>query len=411
MTRSLVTGAGTGIVWAILVLMLVLSPTLGSVSSVLSQVLGLFLLPVLWRPRALEEIRRAPAQLMFIGAVALLTVLYAITARKPGDVLFFANFLSLPVSALLFVIALERGGRDVAILIARLCLFGAFVALLSAGFDLLVRDLPRAQGFVGNANQMPRVTLPLAFIGLSGIFLEQGWRRWLYLLAPLAGVVAALLTGSRGAALAIPVLGAIAATFMLHNRQTRVPALVGGAAIALLAALSLTFYSSQLLERFTSIAGVLGQLATGGASGDVATDERLAMYSAGIEAFQQSPWVGWGWANLGNAAAAIRPEAFANAAGTAFMFHNDVVNFAVAGGVFGLLCLAAMLAAPVVGALASPRDTFFAVRLYCCVALSGAYAVFGLTDSTLGNDVPTTLYAFLTAIVLGAFREPGARPS
>ena len=40
-------------------------------------------------------------------------------------------------------------------------------------------------------------------------------------------------------------------------------------------------------------------------------------------------------------------------------------------------------------------------------AAGASLFVFGLTDMTLGYDLPTTLYAFMTALVLGAFREPG----
>lgn len=403
-------GIATGIVWIILILVLVLSPTLGSASSVPALILGLLLIPLLWKPGALGDIRRAPAQVIFVGVVIALTVLYAITARQPGDVLFFANFLAMPLSALLFLIALSRQGRDAAVLIARLCLAGAFVGLGFAFYDLFVRHLPRAQGLIGNPNLMPRIVLPLAFVALSGIFVDRGLLRWLYLLAPMAAIVTTVATGSRGASLAIPVLALIAGIFMLRERQTRLIAIVGGALVAIVAVVTLTLESSQLIDRFANVMGSFGDVLSGDTTtGDTPTDERLAMYTAGLEAFQQSPWVGWGWANLGNAAAAIRPEVFASAAGTAFMFHNDAVNFAVAGGVFGLLCLAALLIAPIVGALASPRDELFAVRLYCCLSLSIAFGIFGLTDSTLGYDMPTTLYALLTAIVLGAFRE--ARPA
>jgi hypothetical protein len=53
-----------------------------------------------------------------------------------------------------------------------------------------------------------------------------------------------------------------------------------------------------------------------------------------------------------------------------------------------------------------PRDRFANLRLYCALILSASLFIFGLTDMTLGYDLPTTLHAFLTAIVLGAFREP-----
>jgi hypothetical protein len=72
----------------------------------------------------------------------------------------------------------------------------------------------------------------------------------------------------------------------------------------------------------------------------------------------------------------------------------------------GIVCWLAIIAAPIIGVFAMPRDRLHTVRLYCALILSTSLFIFGLTDMTLGYDLPTTLYAFLTAIVLGAFREP-----
>jgi hypothetical protein len=81
---------------------------------------------------------------------------------------------------------------------------------------------------------------------------------------------------------------------------------------------------------------------------------------------------------------------------------------AVAAGVVGIACWLAIIAAPLVGVLVMPRDRLHVLRLYCALILSTSLFIFGLTDMTLGYDLPTTLYAFLTALVLGAFREPEA---
>lgn len=397
---------GTVAVWGILLLTLVLSPALGSASSVLALLLGLTLLPVAWREGAVAEVRKAPAQMIFIGVVVALTVLYAITARQPTDVLFFANFLAMPLSALIYVIALSQRGETALVRLARICTLGAIVALGFAFYDIYGRGLTRAQGLIGNPNLMPRLVLPLGFVAMAGFFVETNWRRWLYLLGPVAAIIVTVLTESRGAALAVPAMAAIAAIFLWQDKQGRRLVIVGGGIGLLALAAGLLILGDDLLGRFGSIAETIGNvLHTGRAAGDGSTADRLRMYDAGFAAFLQSPWIGWGWANLGNAAAELRPEHFANEAGTMFMFHNDAINFAVAGGVVGLTCLLALLVAPVVGALASPRDRYFAVRLYCCLVLSVGYAIFGLTDSTLGYDAPTTLYAFLTAMVLGAFRE------
>ena len=154
---------------------------------------------------------------------------------------------------------------------------------------------------------------------------------------------------------------------------------------------------NALLTAVSSIGDVFG----GTASADVATYERQILLAAGWTSFLSSPWIGYGWANLSYAAAAADPAHLGQLAGQVFMFHNDALDFAVAAGVFGIAVYLALLAAPIVGALAAPRDSLRTVRVYGALVLSISFFVFGLTDMTLGYDVTTTLYAFLTALLLG----------
>lgn len=409
MRETILGGTASAIGWGVLVVSLVLSPILGSASSVFTLALTLILLPVLTRPDAAGKVLASPAQVMFLTVTAVLTITYAITARDPTDVLFFANFLALPLSAAIYLIALRHQGQNAALVILRFCALGAFVGFGFALFDIFGRGLPRAEGLIGNPNLMPRIALPLGFVAMAGVFVDEGWRRWLYVLAPVAAIATTFLSGSRGAFLAIPALVLIAAAFLWLNRPTRVFATAGALLTAAGAVAGLIYLGPGVFERFAGIVDVVGGvLQNGNAGRDGATAERLVMYRTGIDAFQRAPWLGWGWANLGNAAAELNPTVFAEAAGTAFMYHNDAINFAVAAGLVGLGCLAVILLAPVIGAAAAPKDRYFAIRLYCCLILSIGFAIFGLTDSTLGYDAPTTLYAYLTALVLGAFREPAA---
>lgn len=401
---------GMGLLALVLVLMLVLSPTLGSVSSIFALLFTLPLLAVLGRPGALAELARAPLQWIFAGVVLVLTLCYTATAQKPGDILFFANFLGMLLSSAIFLMARRHAGTRAGVLLARFCVAGAMVALAATGWDVVVNHSDRAMGLVGNPNLVPRMALPLGFIALVGIWLDTGPRRWLYVLAPVAALLATYFSGSRGGALAIPVMGLVALIFLWRAPSTRRLAM-GGLAAATLALLALSLVSGgAVLGRFGTIVEVTWtSFTTGSAGGDSAVQERLDMYAAGWQGFQMRPWIGWGWAHLGDVAAMLDPDHFAKEAGTGFMFHNDWINFAVAAGVVGLACLVVLLAAPVIGALASTRDRHFPVRLYGALVLSLGFLVFGLTDSTLGYDAPTTLYAYLTALLLGAVIEPKAK--
>ena len=127
------------------------------------------------------------------------------------------------------------------------------------------------------------------------------------------------------------------------------------------------------------------------------------MWHAGWHAFLQHPMIGWGWARLSEAAL---PTVLS-------MYHNDFFNMAVAAGVVGIFSWLMVLAAPLIGVALMPKDRFSTLRLYCALILSVSFFIFGLTDLTFGYDLPTTLYAFMTAVVLGAFREkdPGVNPA
>ncbi len=66
--------------------------------------------------------------------------------------------------------------------------------------------------------------------------------------------------------------------------------------------------------------------------------------------------------------------------------HNEFINTAVARGLFGLVALLLLLAAPVISAVSSPRDSRFGERVGFAVLLSGGYAIFGMTNLIFGHD-------------------------
>ncbi|RYE76560.1 MAG: hypothetical protein EOP19_24260, partial [Hyphomicrobiales bacterium] len=247
MRQTVLGGTASAIGWGVLVVVLVLSPTLGSASSVVALALMLMLSPAAGRPGALAEIRQAPAQLMFIGVVVVLTLAYAITAREPTDILFFANFLAMPLSAVVYLIARKHTGKATALLIIRLCLLGALLGLGFALFDIFSRGLDRAQGLIGNPNLMPRIALTLGFVSMAGVFADTGRRRYIYAIGPVAAIATTFLCGSRGAALAIPAMVLIAAIFLWQDRATRV---FLGVLLAAAAVVVAAFYFRPAIGRF-----------------------------------------------------------------------------------------------------------------------------------------------------------------
>jgi O-antigen ligase len=91
--------------------------------------------------------------------------------------------------------------------------------------------------------------------------------------------------------------------------------------------------------------------------------------------------------------------------------HNDVVDFAVAGGVVGIGVYLTIIGAPMVAALRSVRDRYWHARLYAAIGLAIVYACGGLTDLMFGHEYHTALYVFLVAVIFGFFREAPNEPT
>ncbi|MEO7913300.1 MAG: O-antigen ligase family protein [Roseiflexaceae bacterium] len=392
---------GTIIVWSTVLLLVLLPALLGSLASIISVLLALLLLPLLLNGAARRGIWQQPAMSIFILVFCAMLGCYALTARDPGNMLYGSALLALPLAPLVYVAMPGWGVEKPALLLAALCVAGTVISALVAANSAFLVGSERAVGFLMGPNVLARIALLLAFLGLSGLLLTQSPLRYLFYLGPLSAAFVLVLTGTRGAVLALPVMAAILAGLLLTDVRERkhVLALVG---LSIAGGVLVLLNSS----RFDALWSVLSDVLSGAASSDGATSERLRMLEGAWGAFLHSPWIGYGWANFKPAAAlAMDMTPYGTEPGGAFQFHNDFANFAVAAGVIGILALVAILVAPVVGVLIGPRDRYFRARLYCCLQLSVSYLVFGLTDFTLGYDLPTTLYAFLTAMILGGFRE------
>jgi O-antigen ligase len=342
--------------------------------------------------------------LYFVGAFLLVTLAYALTARAPVDVLFNASYLGLIPATTLYLLATRNAGRESATWIAALCLAGAAVGLLLAASQwLLIVGFYRATPLFGGPNLLPRIVLPLGFVAAAGAFVIASRWRYLFYLGPVMAIAVTLFSGSRGAAIAIPFMAMCLIVALFANRRDRwlavaitVAALVLGVLFALLGG-----------DRFATIAAIIGQmvLSSGGAGGD--EQVRLYLIRAGALAFLDSPWVGHGWAHLSEASDnhLVSEGARTLLFQPFFQFHNDFVNFAAAAGILGILAGIAILFGPLLDPKAWQRDALFRPRLYCIVVIIVGNLIFGMTDLTLGYDITLTLHAFLSVLVLGAFRE------
>jgi O-antigen ligase len=277
--------------------------------------------------------------------------------------------------------------------------------LIFAAIQVFVFGVSRVGQPVLNIIQFADTMMLLGFLSLVGWFAPGRHRRWPFLLGPALGIVTVLLSGTRGALLAVPVLGLIAFGFALFTAKRKAPVIYAGIGallvlgLLLLAAPYLGF--GRALEAFSTS----GNAVTGGEV-DSNTTERLEMLLGGWRAFLASPVFGYGW---GDMVPAIYPyvDAAHEPAMHAFRhLHNGLVSFAVGGGIVGAVCFIVLSVMPIVAVFYTPRDSQFASRLFLALTLCVAYQVFQLTFLLIGFEFHTVQYALMTMAIVAFVRDP-----
>jgi len=393
--------------WTALGVLAFFGPPASPVSSLLVNLFAIALLPVVFVPGAMQQIRSEAFLKLSILAVLVLGISFVFTAEQPADALLVFNFLSFVLAIPVYLIGRSLAGKKTATIVLLVCLGGAVSSVAIGLFDIYVRGFPRPDGYFSSALIIARLGLLFGFVSCIGLFFVDGAKRYLFSLGPILGIIASLLAGSRGALMSVPVLALLLLIFLVSDRRLKDRWRIAGSFLVAGVGIAAVAFFVLGTPRIESMITTSISVVASGQALDSSTQQRLDFYSAGWTLFQQSPWFGYGWADIPRVAFTILDEN--NYGGTYspsfFHFHNDFLNFAVAGGVVGIGAWLALLIAPVLGALASVRDAFFVPRLYGVTSIVLLYVLTGLTDITFGWDMPTTAYAMMNAIVLAVFRE------
>lgn len=375
---------------------------LGAIGAYLQIICTLAMLAILAFERNGFVLKGDPTFKLLLVAFGLLALAFIVTARAPGDAALIANFAMLalfgPLSRFLARFARQENLRRV----ASFALAGSVLAFAVALYQVFAQQAMRAYGWGSDPIWSGEAALILGFLAGVGTTAATSRWRWLYLLGPVLGICTCLLSGSRGPMLAVPVL--ILITLSFSSRRWWL--LLGAALLASVAVwLSLKVLWPVGFDRVNSTAGVLQDLVTGRTIAEVSGGTRQAFYSASYGAFMHSPWIGYGWADkmqaiipylTGDGAALVEPHRH---------LHSDLLDFAVSGGLVGLIAYGLILIAPILAAWRGPRDSQFKPRLIGTALLAAGYLLCGLTYLMLGFEFLTTLYVCLAAIFIGYCRD------
>jgi len=377
-------------------------PTLfGSISIIVALVLSLVFGLSAFFDGSKTRFELQPTLTALLGGFLLLGVIFAINAETPNDLSFLVSFLglALPISLYQYLVRLPKPPTFTRV--AVYCLLGCLLGVLFAHAQRYGLGIDRTVAVSAGPNAIARVAALFGFLALVGLSLDVKAKSNLVILAPIAALALIVLSGSRGTMLAVPIMFAVAMGFALPylwNRSKRITlALAGG--VALLMVLVVAIDPNGFVSRFSH---TISELAAGRLLGH-SSELRFEMLVGAWHAFMQSPIIGHGWAGHWQALVANHPtpEIFAPVK-QYFSFHNDIADFAVAGGILGLVAYAIIIAAPIVNLLIDPKLRANRRAAYGLVLLPVSYFVFGLTDFVFGFDLLTTLYGFSLAFILAA---------
>lgn len=332
-----------------------------------------------------------------LGSIFVLFVAFAITASTP---LHFVSALYFgPLLLIGPIVALFDRTRGIVTVdtIGLMASVGAAAAAAIALFDSVVLGQVRAGTLVNNPIHFAALALILGFVALVGLSSTRPLVRIAALVAPSLGLLAVVLSGSRGPMFAALPLVALAAALILTrvSRRRAFLALCCLGAIAVVAVLVAWF--TGVFLRFT-IFVELPQLLAGGSTTDNSTSERLQIYLAAWRTFLDTPVFGHGLVNLTAPVMQHVPLGI-DLSGYQHL-HNDLADFAVAGGALGLVAYALILLAPIAEALRGGAWRRQGNALYLALVVSVGFFCMGLTNATFGILSQTVLYAFVVALVV-----------
>jgi O-antigen ligase len=235
-------------------------------------------------------------------------------------------------------------------------------------------------------------------MGIGGLNIASASKRrqFLAICAVIAGMVAVVMSLTRGVGLAIfpiLVLLAIFAPARWRSIAVRPVSLL----VFTAAAIALYHVQRMLDVRWNQTVREFHRILTG----QQATEnigERLRLWNAGWDAFLNSPIWGYG---IQNRMASLVPElskdglpirGFTHA-------HNGFLSFALDGGILTLAALLAVLCVPVFIAWRAPRDVNYKTRLFVALIVSIAYVAAGMTQIMFKHDIMDAFFVFCAVLI------------
>lgn len=350
---------------------------------------------------------RRPIVWMPLAGLLLVAIAYVVGAGSIDGLIGLAYFA--PLFVIWPLVSAADGIRleDAAGFVGVLALSGAGGAAVVAVMEVVATGTVRAGGGVANPIHFADVALLVGFAACAGCIARTGFLRFFFLLGPVLAAVAVVLSGTRGAVVAVAAMLAVAGIALVVLRLVSVKtAGLTVLALAVVGAVALWLGASQLSGIQRVLIDLADVLRTGLPT-DESTFVRLQMLQGGFKAFLQAPIFGHGplsFANIANDLSDLPP-------GTWPHLHNDLADFAASAGIVGLVAYGLFIAAPIAEVIQAKNGWARPQVLVLVSSLVAGYFVMGLTNAMFGILTVTTAYAAVCVVAgILAAQGDGQRP-
>ncbi len=388
-------------------------PAIASYTAVYPTMGALILGAILCWPQTAGTLRTGPYIALGL-AFLLLAITLPFVWHEPADLLVLVVLLPIPLGAAFVALAEKEPRLVTPTIIGGFCLIGTIAAVIAALNDVFLLGIERA-GAGNNPIHFAGLAVTLGGVSLIGVCGSRSPWRILFLAGPVMGLVAALLSGSRGPTLSAMVLLVLQLPLLIVWFRRFWIVWVAPVVLAAIAA-AIIFWAdpsigTRAINAVTASTHAVVALYENSDPNtlppgvDDSTNQRLAFIRSGWAAFMQSPIYGHGATQLITAPEAFFPERYQGLLGA--HLHFDVGDFAVVAGTLGVLAYLMLLLAPFMALRGIyDRDTRRAVLLGA-IGLSGAFLTLGFTNAVVGVLPQTALYGLL----LGALTALGRNNS
>lgn len=344
---------------------------------------------------------------MLLLAFGLIAMAFFATARSADERLYVIDFIALALTVPAAMLFSPLAGRKFMDWLVRLCLFGSVVGLAVVVWQGVVMGSNRPVGLENSPIHYASQALVVGFLPLMVYFVPGRRPSLIYCLAPIAGLSAALMTGTRSGLVVLATLVLVTLVFTaIRFRSNRRVMLTGTLALLAGSISVLAFFAVNNDFVFQRMAAAW-EVVMGDPTADTSSAYRIEQYVSGLAAFMDAPWFGHGWRNQIEAALPFMSE-FAQEGYRRQRWayvHNELLSFMVGAGMAGFFAFWLIMLAPIVGAIRSPRDPLFMARAYGAAILVAGLAAAGLTEVLFMSELPKAFYCFLAAAIIAGCKD------